>query len=56
MHVHVLSADGEAKIWIEPKIEFERSVGYITSQIAEILEQVEIHRDEIESHWKRHFS
>lgn len=56
MHIHVLSGDGEAKVWIEPGVELERSVGYNEAQTAEILEQVRKHRDEIESHWKTHFS
>jgi hypothetical protein len=56
MHIHVLSPQGEAKIWIEPAIALERSVGYNNSQISEVLEQVEEHRDEIESRWRQHFS
>ena len=56
MHIHVKSPEGEAKVWIEPDIELERSVGYNDSQVTEILEQVTKHRDEIENHWRKHFS
>jgi hypothetical protein len=56
MHVHVKSPEGEAKIWMEPAIEVDRSVGYNQSEMSEIIEQVERHRDEIEGHWREHFS
>ena len=56
MHVHVKSPDGEAKIWMEPAIAVDRSVGYNQSEMSEIIEQVERHRDEIESRWREHFS
>ena len=56
MHIHVRSPEGEAKVWIEPQIELERSLGYNDSQVNEILEQVTEHRDEIENHWRKHFS
>jgi hypothetical protein len=56
VHVHVRSSEGEAKIWMEPAIEVDRSVGYNQSQMSEIIQQVERHRDEIESSWREHFS
>jgi hypothetical protein len=56
VHIHVLSADGEAKVWVEPEVALERSVGYNRAQIQEILDQVRMHRDEIKDHWNRHFS
>jgi hypothetical protein len=46
----------EAKIWMEPAIEVDRSVGYNQSEMSEIIEQVERHRDEIEGRWREHFS
>ena len=55
MHIHVISPNGEAKIWIEPNIALERSVGYSRSEVSEILRQVEEHRDEIEHSWHKHF-
>ncbi len=56
VHIHVVSADGEAKIWLEPKIEVAKVVGYNNSQIKEIIEQVEIRYDEIRSYWERFFN
>ena len=56
IHIHVVSPEGEAKIWVEPEIELERSVGYSRAQVSEILKQVEEHRDEIENSWREHFS
>ncbi len=56
IHIHVISSDGEAKIWLDPKIEVEKSLGYNSSQINEIIEQVEIHEDEIRRSWKGFFS
>jgi hypothetical protein len=51
MHIHVKSPQGEAKIWMEPAIEVDRSVGYNQSGMWEIIEQVERHGHEIESRW-----
>ena len=48
--------DGEAKIWMEPTVEAERSVGYNESELSEIIGQVDQHKDEIESRWQEHFS
>lgn len=28
MHIHVSSQDGEAKYWIEPKIEIAQNIGF----------------------------
>ena len=55
MHVHVLSSDGEAKFWLEPKIEMARNYRFSGSQLAEIAQLIETHRDEITSAWQRHF-
>ena len=56
MHIHVLSPEGEAKVWIEPEIALDRSVGYNSSQISEIMNQVKDHKDEIENRWRQHFA
>ncbi|MBI1730470.1 DUF4160 domain-containing protein [Candidatus Acetothermia bacterium] len=41
MHVHVASSEGEAKFWIEPKIELAQDYGLAKEKIAELLEIVE---------------
>lgn len=56
MHVHVISPDGEAKIWVEPEIEMNRFVGYNGRDISMILDQVREHQDEIKQAWHKHFS
>jgi hypothetical protein len=33
IHVHVISADGEAKFWLEPEIELAESFRYSRKQI-----------------------
>mgnify|MGYP001627819052 CR=1 FL=1 len=55
IHIHVIHAEGEAKIWIEPEIELNKSIGLNSKQIKEILEQVELHKEEIIQTWGDHF-
>jgi len=55
MHVHVYSSDGEAKFWIEPKVELATHHGLSSKQVNELLKVAEEHRDEIIDAWQRHF-
>jgi len=55
IHIHVIHAEGEAKIWIEPDIKLNKSIGLNSKQIKEILEQVELHKKEITQNWNDHF-
>ncbi|MEX0779204.1 MAG: DUF4160 domain-containing protein [Balneolales bacterium] len=55
MHVHVIHADGEAKVWLEPEIELQSFVGLRSRQVKEIMEKVTEHRNEIKENWNRHF-
>ncbi len=55
MHVHVISGDGEAKYWLEPKIELSKQHKYSSKQLSEIEALVEEHKDELISAWKEHF-
>lgn len=54
-HIHVYSGDGEAKFWIEPKIELARNYGYTPTQLREIENIIEEHRDVIQTAWREHF-
>ncbi len=56
MHVHVYSADGEAKYWLEPEIELARNYRLSREKLKQIEKMVEEHYDEITSAWKKHFS
>ena len=55
MHVHVYCADGEAKLWLDPEVELARNYGLRSSQLSEVRETVEEHRDEIARAWREHF-
>lgn len=55
MHVHVISPNGEAKFWIEPKIELEKSVGFNQKQIKLLEQIINENKDEIRNSWRKHF-
>lgn len=55
-HVHVISGDGEAKIWLEPDIELSRNHGFNRKQLKDIESLVEEHHDELISAWNKHFN
>lgn len=55
MHIHVQGPDGEAKVWLEPKIELATSVDLRQHQLKALLNMVKEHQDEIRNTWKRHF-
>jgi hypothetical protein len=55
MHVHVHSSDGEAKYWLDPKIELARNHGLSDRQLAKILSIVEEHENELITAWNSHF-
>ena len=56
MHVHVVSARGEAKFWLEPTIDLARSYRYSHRELAEIETIIEEHQNELTSAWRQHFS
>lgn len=55
MHVHVHCAQGEAKFWMEPRIELVQNYGLSGSDLRTVQTLIEEHEDEITSAWKRHF-
>ena len=55
MHIHVQAPDGEAKFWLEPKIELAMSVGLTRQQVDTALALVRKHEHEIRAAWKTHF-
>ncbi len=55
MHVHALSADGEAKFWLEPVVELALSKGLKPVELTELQRVVEERQNEIRDHWHRHF-
>jgi hypothetical protein len=55
IHVHVRSPDGEAKFWIEPRIELAVYKGIKERELIEIETIIRDKEDEIRNHWKEHF-
>jgi hypothetical protein len=55
MHVHVQTAEGEAKFWLEPNIELAENYGLKPRQLNAALRLVKKHEDEIRKAWQAHF-
>jgi hypothetical protein len=55
LHVHVSSADGEAKFWLEPRIELAQNSGLDDRQVRAVQALVERSEDVIRDAWRRHF-
>lgn len=55
VHVHVSHTDGEAKFWLEPKIELALNQGLSQKQLNEALNLVHAHHTEIIDAWRTHF-
>ena len=56
MHVHVQSAEAEAKFWMEPQIELAANFGFPAREVGRILKLLEERQDEIRKAWHRHLS
>ena len=56
MHVHVHHADGEAKFWLEPRLELAENYGMSRHHLARARRLVEENEDAIRSAWQGHFS
>ena len=54
-HIHISSANGEAKFWLEPKVELSRSYRYSPKELNVIQSIVEDNRDELVSAWRQYF-
>lgn len=55
MHVHIQSADGEAKFWIEPTVALADHTGFGKKQLRELHLLVEENEDVISNAWAEHF-
>jgi len=55
IHVHVVSAEGEAKFWIEPIVALATYTGFSSRQLSRLQKIVEEHRSEIVKAWQSHF-
>jgi hypothetical protein len=54
-HVHVASADGEAKFWVEPIVALADHSGFSDRELRQIEIIVRDKADEIIKTWKKHF-
>jgi hypothetical protein len=54
-HVHVLGAEGEAKVWIEPRIELAGNHGLSEKTLATAMDLITEREDEIRRAWNKHF-
>ena len=55
MHVHVQSAEAEAKFWMEPKIELGENFGFPDREVGRILKLLKDRESEIRKAWNQHF-
>lgn len=55
IHVHVHRANGEAKFWIEPRIELAVNYGLSPQQLNRAKQLIEEHESKIRKAWNRHF-
>ena len=55
MHIHVRSAEGEAKFWIDPSIELATCAGLTPKALATIEGLIRDHYDVIREAWNEHF-
>jgi hypothetical protein len=56
MHVHVFSAQGEAKFWLEPSVALAESRGIPARELTVVSKIIERRKDEISTAWRRHFA
>lgn len=54
-HVHVQHANGEAKFWLDPRLELAQNYGLTRSRINTDLKIIQEHQDEILAAWAKHF-
>ncbi len=55
MHVHVQSASGEAKFWMEPEIALAQNHSLSHRAINDVLQSIQEHEDAIREAWQAHF-
>ncbi len=54
-HVHVYCGKGEAKFWMDPRIEIAQNYGLAEREIREAQNIIEAHEQEIRNAWHTHF-
>ena len=56
MHFHVVKAEANGKIWIEPRIEVAYFHNFTKSEIKDIMEAIDTTISLIKTKWNEHFS
>jgi hypothetical protein len=55
VHVHVRSADGEAKLFLHPEVGVASSHGFDASTLRELVDVASSHAADIERAWHEYF-
>ena len=55
MHIHVYSAEGEAKFWLRPRLELAENKGIPAREITSIIKIIERRENEIATAWRERF-
>lgn len=55
VHVHVASAGGEAKIWLDPEVALAENRGLGPAQLSKAIELTRKHEAKIRQAWASHF-
>ena len=56
MHVHVASSEGEAKFWLEPRLELAENYGLSEREVTTVVKILKRRGDEIRTAWRSHFA
>jgi hypothetical protein len=56
LHVHVRSAEGEAKFWVKPTVQLANSDGYDARTLRDLASVVESNALLIERTWNEYFA
>ncbi len=56
IHVHIATAEGTAKFWLEPIVSLADYHKMSSKELKEIQTITEEKQNEIISHWKKHFT
>ena len=54
-HIDIISANGEAKFWLKPKIELAKNYSYFLKELKEIKKVIKENYNEFINEWNRHF-
>ena len=55
VHIHAYCGEGEAKFWLEPKVELAYNHSLSRKQLREVEAIIDEHYQEIVDAWRNHF-